>query len=449
MSVSPGPSLPSDVTAHTLATGPFELPIIWQGLLVGSAVAAFVLFRRGTPPQEGDPWWRRLTRRQRERQPMMSRLIIVGTLLFLSAVFVVNDYVGYVRTPNDLAELMERGNGWSATMGEGLAALTAPKDHFFTQLPGRHGGHDAQPAAVTGPPQLMKVNLPDTKRGVPVGAANVLLPPGYNSPATKNVRYPVVYLIHGYPDGNADDWLTSGDALSTVTLLMADHLIAPMIIVAPDMTAEQPSVDFECLNIPNGPQLEDYLVDTVVPGIDAKFRTVADRQHRALGGMSGGAYCALNIGLQHLAQFGSLLLTLPYDDLGDSAPILGSHTDLIVANTPRHYIPTMQFSYPVSVIITAGGAAPTDVTTMHRLADSLSARGQHVDIVVQPGMQHTWRTARAALPYMLVFANQVFTAAGNAAPPKNTSTTAPPPSSSTPSKPEVTTSNPPARVSHS
>jgi hypothetical protein len=200
-----------------------------------------------------------------------------------------------------------------------------------------------------------------------------------------------------------------------------------MIIVAPDMTAEQPSIDWECLNIPSGPQLEDYLVHTVVPTIDKQFRTIADRTHRAIGGMSGGGYCTLNIGLQHLETFGSLLISLPYDELGDSAGILAGRPDLLTANDPRLYIPTMNFPQPVSVIIAVGQSAPTDVTTGHRLANALAARNQKVALVLQPGMTHTWRAARAALPYMLTFANQVFSA-----PPSGSTPTPPPPGTAAP-----------------
>jgi hypothetical protein len=127
-----------------------------------------------------------------------------------------------------------------------------------------------------------------------------------------------------------------------------------------------------------------------------------------LDGMSGGAYCALNIGLKHLASFQSLLITLPYDSLGDSAGILAGHPELIPPNTPAQYVSTMPFTYPVSVMIATGKNASTDVTTTYRMANALAARGQYVAVHLEPGMTHTWRAARAALPYLLAFADQVF-----------------------------------------
>ncbi len=423
MSVGPGPTLPPDVTARTLTAGALEAPIIWQGLLLAAAITAYLLFRPRSPRQLA-----------KIRPPMQlsSKLVIVGVLASLAGVFWLNNYVGYVRTAHDLAVVMQRSSGFTEDAGDAFAAATTPTDDYVNSAAAalasaKNSGKAPSPVNEKNP-RIMQVDIADPTRGVPVGRANVMLPPGYDNPANAHTHYPVVYLLHGYPDGTADDWFTSGDALNTMEAMLNDHVLQPMIVVAPDMTAEQPSVDWECLNIPGGPQLEDYLVHTVVPSIDGKFRTVADRAHRSLGGMSGGGYCTLNIGLQHLETFGSLLISLPYDDLGDSAGILAGHPDLLKANTPRSYIPTMQFTYPVSVIIAVGESAPTDVATGHRLANALAARNQNVALVLQPGMTHTWRAARAALPYMFAFANQAFgpsVTAGAATPPSATGPDAP------------------------
>lgn len=404
MSVGPGPTLPPDVTARTLTAGVLEAPIIWQGLLLAAAVAAYLFFR---------PMSERRLAKIRPPMQLSSKLVVIGVLASLAGVFWLNNYVGYVRTPHDLAVVLQRSSGFTEAAGDAFAAATQPTDDYVANAAAalataKNAGAKPTSQVDDKNPRIVQVAIADPARGVPVGRANVMLPPGYDNPANANIRYPVVYLLHGYPDGTADDWFTSGDALNTMEAMLKDRVMQPMIIVAPDMTAEQPSVDWECLNIPGGPQLEDYLVHTVVPTIDARFRTVADRIHRSLGGMSGGGYCTLNIGLQHLETFGSLLISLPYDDLGDSAGILAGHPELLAPNTPRSYIPTMKFTYPVSVIIAVGEGAPTDVATGHRLANALAARGQNVALVLQPGLTHTWRAARAALPYMLAFANQAF-----------------------------------------
>jgi enterochelin esterase-like enzyme len=252
------------------------------------------------------------------------------------------------------------------------------------------------------------VQLPDPAHGVPSGSNYVILPPGYGDPANAARRYPVVYLIHGYPFGGPRDWLTSGDAPGTLQALQQAGVIAPMIVVSVDLTAGVPSTDWECLDVPGGPQLETYLASTVVPAIDHRYRTLADRTHRALGGMSGGGFGALNIGLHHVGEFATLVIALPYDDLNDSVGVLGGDQAAIAANTPRRYLPTMKFPATISVMLAVGTGAPTDVTTAHRIADALHARGQEAVVHAERGFNHTWHTARATLPYLLAFADQNF-----------------------------------------
>jgi enterochelin esterase-like enzyme len=181
-----------------------------------------------------------------------------------------------------------------------------------------------------------------------------------------------------------------------------------MIVVSLDMTAGQPGQDWECLNIPGGPQLETYLAATVVPAVDTHYRTIADRSGRALGGMSGGGFGALNIGLHHVGEFSVLTIALPYDDLNDSIGVLHGDQTAIRADTPRAYIPTMAFPAPVATILAVGSGAPTDVTTARRIANSLQQRGQEAVVHVERGFNHTWHTARAVLPYLLAFADTHF-----------------------------------------
>lgn len=381
--IHPGPTLPADVTQRATTPGPLENPIIWQCLLVAAVVAAVLLFRRRTPGG-------------RPGQSVSSRLVVIGSLLVAASVFALNDYVGYVRTPHDLALLMERGSGWAATAGKDLAAVTAPTDTVIA--------HGRLAARTSGNLRVLQVPLPDPGRGVTTGVADVMLPPGYDADPKR--RYPVVYLIHGYP-GNAEDWFSAGDALDTMRNLLADGLVQPMIVVSPDMTAGT-MTDWECLNVPGGPQLEDYLMRTVIPGIDRRFRTIPDRRHRALGGMSGGGYCTLNIGLHHVGAFGSLLITLPYDSLGESAVVLHGNRRVIALNTPQWFIPTMRFTQPVATIIVAGASDRGDMVTTYRIANALTRRGQYVAVHVEYGQAHTWREARAALPYLLDFASQRF-----------------------------------------
>ncbi|MGV9361749.1 alpha/beta hydrolase [Amycolatopsis sp. NPDC003731] len=376
------PVLPGDVTARARDLGPLESPLIWLGFASAAVAVLAVVVAL---------WYRRRVRRW--------GFTAFGVLLLVAAVTALNSYVGYVRTSDDLARLLQRGPGVVNFAGRLLDdGSEAPSASSAAPRP-------AAGAAATGQ-RIDVVNLPDPAHGVPSGSNYVILPPGYDSDPAR--RYPVVYLIHGYPFGGPRDWLTSGDAPGTLQALEKANVIAPMIVVSVDMTAGNPSTDWECLNVPGGPQLESYLAGTVVPGIDQRYRTLADRTHRALGGMSGGGFGALNIGLHHVDEFATLVIALPYDDLNDSVGILDGNRAAIAANTPRRYLPTMRFSAPISVMLAVGTGAPTDVATARRIADALHARGQEAAVHAERGFNHTWHTARATLPYLLAFADQEF-----------------------------------------
>ncbi|WP_410670004.1 alpha/beta hydrolase [Amycolatopsis sp. cmx-4-68] len=381
------PVLPGDITARARDLGPFESPLIWLAFASAAvAVLAAVVA---------------LGHRRRVRRWGCTAF---GVLLLLASVTALNSYVGYVRTADDLARLLQRGPGVVNLAGRVLddgKEAPDPSDDDSASRP-----QHAAPAAAG--QRIDVVNLPDPAHGVPSGSNYVVLPPGYDADAAR--RYPVVYLIHGYPFGGPRDWLTSGDAPGTLLALQQAGVIAPMIVVSVDLTAGKPSTDWECLDVPGGPQLETYLARTVVPAIDHRYRTLADRGHRALGGMSGGGFGALNIGLHHVDEFATLLIALPYDDLNDSVGVLGGDRAAIAANTPRRYLPVMRFSAPISVMLAVGTGAPTDVTTARRIADALHARGQDAVVHAERGFNHTWHTARATLPYLLAFADQGFRA---------------------------------------
>ncbi len=383
--VAVDPVLPGDITARARDLGPFESPFIWLAFATAAvAVLAAVIA---------------LAHRRRVRRWGFTAF---GVFLLLAAVTAVNSYVGYVRTADDLARLLQRGPGVVNLAGRLLDDDREAPESESASAP--HGGSGVAAAGQ----KIDVVPLPDPAHGVPSGSNYVILPAGYGDPANAARRYPVVYLIHGYPFGGPRDWLTSGDAPGTLQALQQANVIAPMIVVSVDMTAGVPSTDWECLDVPGGPQLETYLARTVVPAIDGRYRTIADRAHRALGGMSGGGFGALNIGLHHVDEFATLVIALPYDDLNDSVGVLGGDQAAIAANTPRRYLPTMKFPAPISVMLAVGTGAPTDVTTAHRIADALHARGQEAVVHAERGFNHTWHTARATLPYLLAFADQTF-----------------------------------------
>jgi enterochelin esterase-like enzyme len=118
----------------------------------------------------------------------------------------------------------------------------------------------------------------------------IYTPPGYEK-GTQS--YPVFYLIHG--GGETDSsWSTVGRAGDILDNLIAAGKARPMIIVMP------------CGWTPDGPQVMTFnneMMHDIVPYVDAHYRTLADPDHRALGGLSMGGIQTLNIGLHNLGAF--------------------------------------------------------------------------------------------------------------------------------------------------
>ena len=138
----------------------------------------------------------------------------------------------------------------------------------------------------------------------------IYLPPCYDE--KPDLHYPVLYLLHGqtYTD---DQWVRLGAVNVLDELILADEA-PPFIIVFPDD---------RYWNLQAGSGFGQRLVDHLIPYIDENYRTLADRNHRAIGGMSRGAGWALRLGLQRWDLFGTLGLH-SLAAFADDRPFLGS-----------------------------------------------------------------------------------------------------------------------------
>ena len=128
-------------------------------------------------------------------------------------------------------------------------------------------------------------------------------------------RYPVLYLQHG---GGEDEtgWIRQGDANFILDNLIAAGSAKPMIIVMaygyarragqppPDLTGK-PFGSPEMLKAMQdmSTTFEDDVVQVLIPYIDSTFRTLSDRDHRAMAGLSMGGMQTFQITLNHLDLF--------------------------------------------------------------------------------------------------------------------------------------------------
>jgi len=355
--------IPAGLLHQVGRDGPLESPWLAAGL--GALLAVTVALtvwrrrrRRAWPPPR-HRWLR--------RGGLTAWLVTIATLCGLAG---LNAYVGYVPT---------------------LPSL-------FGEVPAVGG-----PAARGGGSRVVSLEIGAPSLDVPPSRAYVYLPPGYGSRAQRSRRYPVVYLLHGYPGGPID-WFRGAQVQETMDAMLADSLVQPMILVAPDASGGWLH-DSEMLNQVGGPQVESYLVGTVVHTVDATFRTIADRAGRAIGGVSSGGYGALNLGLRHQDVFSVILSLMPYGTPGAvTRSLLGGSHALWLANSPADYIPTMTFRHPMTVELLAGDHDP-EVQEAARLARMLRARGQQAVFNEVRGADHTWHGAKIEAPYALAFAS--------------------------------------------
>jgi enterochelin esterase-like enzyme len=132
--------------------------------------------------------------------------------------------------------------------------------------------------------------------------ALIYTPPGYSA----EKKYPVLYLLHGI-GGDKLEWLNGGHPEVILDNLYAEKKVEPMIIVMPNGRAMKD--DRATGNIFDREKVEafatfekDLLID-LIPFVEKNFPVIADRESRAIAGLSMGGGQSLNFGLGNLNTF--------------------------------------------------------------------------------------------------------------------------------------------------
>jgi enterochelin esterase-like enzyme len=130
--------------------------------------------------------------------------------------------------------------------------------------------------------------------------AQVYLPPGYSA----ENKYPVLYLLHGI-GGDEREWTRGGAANVILDNLYADKKAVPMIVVLPNGRASKDLTPRDPIprQSPAFAAFERDLLDDLIPFIEKTYSVKADRESRALAGLSMGGGQSLNFGLTHLETF--------------------------------------------------------------------------------------------------------------------------------------------------
>ena len=130
----------------------------------------------------------------------------------------------------------------------------------------------------------------------------VYLPPGCDD---GSAIYPVIYCLSGFTGRGKmllNDSAFTPNLAERMDRLITSGTIKPMIVVLPDCFTYYGGSQY--INSTATGRYEDYLTQEIVPFVDQNFRTINDRDSRAVMGKSSGGYGSLIMGMRHADLFG-------------------------------------------------------------------------------------------------------------------------------------------------
>jgi enterochelin esterase-like enzyme len=228
--------------------------------------------------------------------------------------------------------------------------------------------------------------------------AMVYTPPGYDT--NVRMRYPVLYLQHGAGEDETG-WTKQGHANFILDNLLADKKAKPMIVVMDKGYAYRPGEDLAgrgarpgggprgvaASGVLSGSAFESVVIDDLIPMIDRTFRTLSDREHRAMAGLSMGSMQALQITLRNLDKFSWIGLFSGATVSGD----LDTAYNGVFKNSA-------EFNQRVHLLWIGAGTAEARLMESLKASDELlTKRGVKHVIFTSPGTAHEWHSWRRHL----------------------------------------------------
>jgi enterochelin esterase family protein len=139
----------------------------------------------------------------------------------------------------------------------------------------------------------------------------VYTPPDYDKNADK--RYPVLYLQHGWAEDETG-WSNQGKMNFILDNLIAEKKAVPMIVVMDN--GDISGLQFNVVNwdIPQSItstgkdkiEFQELIIKDIIPMIDSCYRTLSDRDHRAMAGLSWGGLQSFEIVFNNINKFAYL-----------------------------------------------------------------------------------------------------------------------------------------------
>jgi enterochelin esterase-like enzyme len=160
---------------------------------------------------------------------------------------------------------------------------------------------------------------------------DVYLPPGYARFPRR--RYPVFYLLHGFP-GRPGAFLETVRMGVVEDVLVARRRLRPVILVMP-FGSTGTFTDKEWVDgVRPGEGWATFVARDLVRAVDTRFRTIWRGDARAIGGLSEGGYGAIDIALHHPREFRVVESWSGYEQADPIRSIFGHDRARLAANSP-------------------------------------------------------------------------------------------------------------------
>lgn len=244
----------------------------------------------------------------------------------------------------------------------------------------------------------------------------VYTPPGYETATT---RYPVFYLLHG-GGGDEDAWTALGRAPEIMDNLIAQGKAKPMIVVMTNENSNQIAAPNVVAPLPvsgnsmQGAAMLDFpksIITDLIPFVDKAYRTTADREHRAIAGLSMGGGMTLLAAFNNLDKFawvGTFSAGLPpmpgvavkIAPPANAANLRGPDvTNTIDKAKLAALLPqlTADANSKLKLFYVGIGSSDGLITAHNAFKELLQEKGVKATIVETPGYGHEWAFWRVAL----------------------------------------------------
>ncbi len=197
--------------------------------------------------------------------------------------------------------------------------FSAPRDPVWVTRPGTQERFSVTSLALGG-------------RSQPVYA---YLPPGY---ATSRRRYPVIYLLHGFPGRSLAFLETLRMGVVVDELATRDPARAAILVMPYGSTGTFTDKEWAD-GVGGGAGWATFVSRDLVRAVDARYRTIPSAQGRVIAGLSEGGYGAINIALHNPGEFGVVESWSGYERPDRIRSIFGQQLGTLSANDPTLLLP--------------------------------------------------------------------------------------------------------------